>query len=208
MQRLSLGAVGRLDRVGVAIGGQAKGPVLCSKRTPRPAASGRPMCHSSGMTKPAISDLLDRPHTLSGLAAKRAELEKYREQLQADLNVVICDMDHLDAAIRIFDPEDTPGARRRYLAIHKAVKGQATGFVLSQLRTAGRSLTSRELAENWCGERGLVAKHSTVCVITKRICATLTVLCTKGLVVRCGYVGARVGWQLASPTALLTVRAP
>ena len=50
----------------------------------------------------------DRPNTLSGLVSKRAELVKYRDQLEADIRAVTVDIDHLEAAIRIFDPEDSP----------------------------------------------------------------------------------------------------
>jgi hypothetical protein len=80
----------------------------------------------------------ERPNTLSGLVAKRAELVKYRDQLEADIRAVTVDIDHIEAAIRIFDPEDTPQARRRYAALHRAPKGQSTRFVLRQLREASQ----------------------------------------------------------------------
>lgn len=149
-----------------------------------------------------LKRLADRPNTLSGLVARRAELDRYRDQLQADIRAISCDIDHLDAAIRIFDPEDSPTARRRYAAMHRAPKGQSTRFILSQLRNAKAPMTSRDLAEAWCSDRGLVAKHSTVCVIRKRIGATLTVLRTKRLVVQSGYIGAHIGWGLARTTQL------
>ena len=87
------------------------------------------------------SNALDhRPNTLSGLVAKRDELARYRDQLEADIRAVTVDIDHLEAAIRIFDPEDTPAARRRYAALHRAPKGQSTRFVPGlQARPQGRS---------------------------------------------------------------------
>ncbi|HEX4709238.1 hypothetical protein, partial [Phenylobacterium sp.] len=106
--------------------------------------------------------MLERPNTVAGLVAKRAELVKYRAQLEADIKAVTVDIDHLEAAIRIFDPEDTPEARMRYAALHRAPKGQSTRFVLRKLREASEPLTSRQLADMWCQDRGLTAKASTV----------------------------------------------
>ena len=138
----------------------------------------------------------ERPNTLSGLKAKHAELIKYRDQLEADIRAVTVDIDHLEAAIRIFDPEDTPEARRRYAAMHRAPKGQSTRFVLAKLREASGPLTSRQLADMWCADRGLVAKDSTVSTLRKRIGATLKTLQHKGLVVRAGHVDGLLGWRL------------
>jgi hypothetical protein len=139
----------------------------------------------------------DRPNTLAGLVAKRDELAKYRDQLESDIRAVTVDIDHLEAAIRIFDPEDTPAARRRYAALHRAPKGQSTRFVLGKLRTASGPLTSRQLADMWCADRGLVAKESTVSMMRKRIGATLRVLHVKGVVRQDGHVLGLIGWRLA-----------
>lgn len=139
----------------------------------------------------------ERPNSLSGLSAKRAELVPYRDQLEADIRAVTCDIDHLEAAIRIFDPDDSPTARRRYAAMHRAPKGQSTRFVLSQLWRAGGPLTSRALAEAWCADRGLTAKEATLSMLRKRIGATLTALKGKGLVLQDGHAGGHIAWRLA-----------
>lgn len=96
---------------------------------------------------------MDRPNTLAGLKAKHAELIKYRDQLEADIRAVTVDIDHLEAAIRIFDPEDTPEARKRYAAMHGASKGQSTRFILAALREAPGPLTGRQLADMWWADR-------------------------------------------------------
>ena len=139
----------------------------------------------------------ERPNTLSGLKAKHAELVRYRDQLEADIKAVTVDIDHLEAAIRIFDPEDTPAARRRYAAMHRAPKGQSTRFVLAKLREASGPLTSRQLADMWCQDRGLVAKDSTVSLLRKRIGATLKALQRKGLATQTGHVEGLMAWRLA-----------
>jgi len=140
--------------------------------------------------------MTDRPNTLSGLVAKRNELVRYRDQLEADIRAVTVDIDHLEAAIRIFDPEDTPAARRRYAALHRAPKGQSTRFVLKALREASSPLTSRDLADMWCRERGLSAKDSTLSMMRKRIGATLKALHHKGAVGQEGHIEGRIGWKL------------
>ncbi len=147
---------------------------------------------------------MERPNTVSGLVAKRDELVKYRERLEADIRALVCDIDHLEAAIRIFDPEDTPEARMRYAALHRAPKGQSTRFILSSLREASGPLTSRQLADLWCVDRGLVAKPSTVSMLRKRMGATLKVLHNKGVVQQSGYIDGWIGWCLPSPDVAST----
>jgi len=143
-----------------------------------------------------VSDMtIERPNTVAGLVAKRDELVKLRDRLEADIRAITVDVDHLEAAIRLFDPENTPEARRRYAAMHRAPKGQSMRFVLATLRTAERPLTSREIALAWCQDRGLDAKDSTVVTITKRIGATLRALMEKGLVAQDGHVEGLVGWR-------------
>ncbi len=124
----------------------------------------------------------EHPNILSGLISKRAELAKYRDHLEADIRVVTVDIDHLEAAIHIFDPEAAPAARRRYAALNRAPKGQSTRFVLERLRTASEPLTCRSLANMWCADRGLAAAPMTVSLTRKRIGDTLKALHNKGMV--------------------------
>lgn len=71
---------------------------------------------------------------LSGLITQRDELAKYQVQLEADIRALTVDIDHLETAIRIFDPDNTPAARRRYAALHRTPRGQSTRLVLRKLR--------------------------------------------------------------------------
>jgi len=77
---------------------------------------------------------MERPNTVAGLQAKRADLVRLRDRLEADLKAVTCDLDHLDGAIKLFDPGATPAAVRRYTTRHRAKKGSARRFVLSALQ--------------------------------------------------------------------------
>lgn len=139
---------------------------------------------------------MERPNTVAGLVEKRGELVKLRERLVADIAALTCDIDHLEAAIRIFDPENTPEARKRYAAMHRAPKHQSKRFVLSALRQASGPLTSRDIAEAWCADRGLVAKEATLALLRKRVGATLLTLMKQGLVRQEGHVAGLIGWRV------------
>ena len=71
------------------------------------------------------------PHVLSGLIAKRAEIAGQIEHTQDTLRQLVIDLDHIDAAIHIFDPsieleeiKARPSARVR--------QGANTGLVLAE----------------------------------------------------------------------------
>lgn len=138
----------------------------------------------------------ERPNTIAGLVAKRDELVKYRDQLQSDIRAVTVDIDHLEAAIRVFDPEDTPNKRKRYAAMHRAGRGNSVRFVLEKLKTATAPMTSRALADEWCADRGLSAKLSTVLMIRKRLSATLNTLRKKGYVYQDGFEHGLIVWRI------------
>ncbi len=63
---------------------------------------------------------MERPNTVSGLEAKKAELFKLRDQLEADLRSIVSDIDHLEGAIGLFDK--TAGLAR-YVRQYWAKKG-------------------------------------------------------------------------------------
>jgi hypothetical protein len=140
---------------------------------------------------------MERPNTVAGLLQKRAELAKLRDRLEADLRAVTCDLDHLAGAIRLFEPGNTPEAIRRYTTRHRAKKGSVRRFVLTALRQASEPITSRELTEGWCTERGLKTDDATFVIIRCRIGACLTALKNQGLVQGAGMVGEYVGWRLS-----------
>lgn len=138
----------------------------------------------------------ERPNTVAGLLAKRHELIKYREQLHHDIQAVTVDIDHLEAAIKVFDPEDTQIRRQRYAAMHRAGRGESVRFILAALKE--KPMTSRALADKWCADRGLVAKESTVSMLRKRIGACLVALSKKGHVRRDGFVLGLIVWRVTS----------
>jgi hypothetical protein len=130
---------------------------------------------SQSMTTPP----LERPNTIAGLQAKRKQLVKLRAELEAGVRKVTCDLDHIDACIRLFDPSaDTPAARARYATKHRAKKGQMKRFVLDRLKEAEGPITSLDIAEAWIADRGLRTDHGTAVMIRKRVGACLISLRT------------------------------
>ena len=157
-----------------------------------------PIIHQpqSAMTTPPQ----ERPNTIAGLEAKRKQLVKLRKDLERDVRKVTCDLDHLDACIRLFDPAaDTATAIKRYATKHSAKKGQMKRFVLDRLKEATGPITSLDIAEAWIADRGLRTDHGTTVMIRKRVGACLTALKPTGLAQANPLPGVHKGWLLAYP---------
>jgi hypothetical protein len=143
----------------------------------------------------------ERPNTISGLHAKRDELVRYRKQLQAEMRKVTTDIDHLEAAARLFEggkaslPFTSLGGR--YTVRHRARKGTVRKFILAQLRTATAPLTSADLADAWLKDRGLKPDDDTRIVIRKRIGAALIALRNQGVARNEGFKDGLKGWVRA-----------
>ena len=126
---------------------------------------------------------MERPNTISGLQAKRRQLVKLRKDLERDVRKVTCDLDHVDACIRLFDPAaDTAAAIQRYATKHRAKKGQMRRFVLDRLKEASSPITSLDIAAAWIADRGLKADDGTRIMIRKRVGACLIALRHQGFV--------------------------
>lgn len=146
----------------------------------------------------------ERPNTVSGLVAKRKELATLHRQLVAEAKKVLCDIDHLDAAIRVFDPDaDIERIRlNRYATKHRAPKGHLKRFVLTQLREASDPLTSRDITAAWIKDRGLKPDESTFVTLRQRIGACLKTCEKQGL---CAGAGVAVDDGPTGPLKLWRV---
>ncbi len=139
---------------------------------------------------------MERPNTISGLQAKRKELVKLHKNLIAEAKKVLCDIDHIDACIRLFDPDaDIERIRlNRYATKHRAPKGYMKRFVLDQLREAPEPLTSRQITEAWIKDRGLEPDEATVTILRKRVGACLKTCEKGGLAEGAGQTTVHDGW--------------
>lgn len=129
----------------------------------------------------------DRPNTVAGLVAKHDELTALRERYRAEIKKLTVDIDHLDAAMRLFDPNADTSPIKEYVTKHRAQKGSVKRFILNTFREATEPLTSRQIAELWLQDRNLVADDATTTTIRKRIGAAIKTCVGQGLVEECGW---------------------
>jgi len=129
----------------------------------------------------------DRPNTVSGLLAKHKELTDLRERYKAEIKKLTVDIDHLDAAIRLFDPQADSYAIKEYVVKHRAQKGSVKRFVLGCFREATGPLTSRQITEKWAADRGLSADDATLSILRKRIGACIKSCVGQGLIEDVGW---------------------
>jgi hypothetical protein len=151
------------------------------------------------MVHSAIPLDTEHPNVLNALVAKRAEIAGKIEHNQLTLRHLIAELDHLDAAIRIFDPSVDIGAVRAKPVPprHAAFKGEVTRIVFNALKEAKAPLSSRDIALRLMTERGLNPDDRELSVImVKRICACLRVQKNKGFIRNAPYSGGLQGWEL------------
>jgi hypothetical protein len=125
-----------------------------------------------------MSEAPDRalPHVVTGLISKRAELAGRIEHLQAQVRQATVELDHIEASIRIFQPDidmETLGTRP-VPAIHHAFKGETTRVVLETIRTAGRPVDTTTITEAVMKARGLDRQDAAMFrLMSKRVGACL-----------------------------------
>jgi hypothetical protein len=141
--------------------------------------------------------LPERPNTVSGLNAKRDELIRYRKQLQAELRKITCDIDHLEAAARLFTDGASFTGFKPYTVAHRARKGTVKRFIMGMLREAQAPLTSAEITEAWLAKRGFSPNDETRVIIRKRIGAALVGLRNQGVARNEGFRDGLKGWVRA-----------
>jgi hypothetical protein len=140
---------------------------------------------------------MERPNTVAGLLERRAELAGLVKFHKAELRKIVCDIDHLDAAIRLFDPEADTSRVKAYPTKHRATKGEVVRFVLAALRAAQKPLTSLDITLAMMERRRLKADDQTTVLIRKRVGACLTSLKAKGLIRPTEeLIGEYKGWEL------------
>lgn len=124
----------------------------------------------------------DRPNTVAGLVAKHKELSDLRDRYREEIKKLTVDIDHLDASIRLFDPNADTYAIKQYVTKHRAEKGSVKRFVLNTLRTATAPMTSRQITELWAADRDLNADEPTLVILRKRIGACIKTCVNQGVV--------------------------
>ena len=93
---------------------------------------------------------MGEPHVISSLSNKRAELAGIVSQLERQLGQQQANLAHLDATIRLFDPNVRPGRIRPKQQRARSVwfrPGECQRLIYDELRDAAQPMTTRQLAE-------------------------------------------------------------
>src|SRR5687768_8052823 len=104
-------------------------------------------------------------HVVTALMVKRAEVAGLVQEAERRLGVLRADLDHVDAVLRMFDPDAKPEAIRA-----KQPRGPSSNQtvanlsreVLNVLRTAERPLTACEIARMALENGGVGADAATL----------------------------------------------
>jgi len=86
-----------------------------------------------------------KPHVIGALRNKRAELAGTLRQLEQQLAGHRANLAHLDAAMRLFDPNIRPRQQRKHNAWFR--QGECLRLIYDELRETAQPVTTRELAE-------------------------------------------------------------
>lgn len=141
----------------------------------------------------------ERPNTVHGLIAKRAEIAGKIEHLQDQLRALVIDLDNIDHTIHVFDPTiELEGVYKKPVPPrHQAFRGQVTRIVLTTLKNAKKPLTSRELAQRVMAERGLdTANLKILKLMQSRVGACMKHLEKKGVAKQQQGPGKFLLWEL------------
>ncbi len=143
---------------------------------------------------------MENEHVLGGLIRKRSEIAGKIEHTQAALRQLVADLDSIDAAIKLFDPEaDIPAIKpRQYPPRHAAFRGEMMRHVMGCLRLAdGKPVTTRDIALVVMKARGLNPEDQSLLVtIRKRVGACMWKLKQQSAVKEIAGVGDLKGWIL------------
>ena len=93
---------------------------------------------------------MGEPHVISALSNKRAELAGIVSQLERQLGQQQANLAHLDATMRLFDPDIRPNTIRPKQQRARSAwfrPGECLRLIYDELRDAPRPMTTRELAE-------------------------------------------------------------
>jgi hypothetical protein len=140
-------------------------------------------------------------HVVSALKEKRMHVAGQIESLQAQLRQATIDLDHVEAALRLFDPDVEMAALppRKVAPVLYDTKGDTGRVILETLRTATRPLTTAQVCEAVMVARGLDTNDKALCrLMMRRTNANLKHWAKKrGLIRSMPGPGQQLLWALA-----------
>ncbi len=124
-------------------------------------------------------------HVVSGLAAKRAELAGLIDHHRKEAVRIADALLHLDATLKLFAPEIDMRSIRAKTYMDRSAHfrpGEGQRAILDLLRTSGRPLTSRELADAVIAEREMENTPERFSSVQKSLLTSLKTLEQRNLV--------------------------
>src|ERR1700761_2510186 len=140
-------------------------------------------------------------HVVSALKEKRVQVASQIESLQAQLRQAVIDLDHVEAALKLFDPEVDLSAlpARKIAPVSYDTKGDTGRVILETLRTATKPLTTAQVCEAVMIARRLDTNDKGLCrVMMRRTTANLKHWSRKrGLIRSLPGIGQQLLWEVA-----------
>jgi hypothetical protein len=135
---------------------------------------------------------------LNGLIAKRAELAGRVDSMQREMRDLVIAIGHVDAAIRLFDPNvDIDDIKPKLPARFHAFKGEVSRLVLDALRESGKPMPVSDLTLIVSAGRGLNPDDKPFMrVLSRRVGACLRNLRKKKLVTMTRPPGSLGHWDI------------
>jgi hypothetical protein len=141
---------------------------------------------------------MGEPHVISALSNKRAELAGIVSQLERQLAQQQSNLAHLDATMRLFDPDIRPNKIRAKQQRARSIwfrPGECLRLIYDELREAVQPMTTPQLAERIIHVKALpMADDRQRALVQKPILGSLNR--AKETIVRIEIAGV-VSWRLA-----------
>ena len=139
-------------------------------------------------------------YVVAGLVKRRAELAGEADALKARLAQIGTDLGHLDATIRLFDPDHDVAAIRpkRPRGPDVAGRGEMTRAILAVMREAPEPMTVAAISERLMAQRGWdAADDKRARMMAKRVAMVLRHQERRGTVRPVQEPGRLVLWEIA-----------
>lgn len=115
-------------------------------------------------------------HVVSALKEKRVELASQIEDLREKLRRTVIDLDHVEASLKLFDPDVNIGelGPRKVPQVLSDIHGDTGRVILDTLRTATTPISTTKVCEAVMTARGLDTDDKALCrLMMKRTVANL-----------------------------------
>jgi len=139
-------------------------------------------------------------HVVSGLVSKRAELAGRLNALQQELLGLNANLQHLDAAIKLFSPEfNLRSIKARQLKPRNRyfMHGEAQRWTLNLLRQAKNPMSSRQITDELMQLKSIPDHKANITQVQKIVIAMLHRLEQRKTVEQTDGEGAVTYWQVA-----------